>query len=169
MSMWSAWILVKPTPYSNYHKTVQHIYLSIFINLQVPFKKKKNSRKPDTGYIDITAVVNHFVPRSFRTQVISYLLWSFHTYFLVISYPVTTISYPGHFVPILVISYLGQLGTKWLYGGQIVPKSFRTLFGHFVPTVVISYPFCSFRTQQRWMDGWIDKWTDKRVLIEVTN
>ena len=36
--------------------------------------------------------------QSFRTQVISY--------------PVTTISYPGHFVPILVISYLGQLGTK---------------------------------------------------------
>ena len=53
-----------------------------------------------------------FRTRSFRTQVISYLLWSFRTYLLVISYPVITISYPGHFIPILVISYLGQLGTK---------------------------------------------------------
>ena len=57
-------------------------------------------------------VASHFVPWSFRTQVISYLLWSFRTYFLVILYPVTTILYPGHFVPILVILYLGQLGTK---------------------------------------------------------
>ena len=77
---------------------------------------------------------NHFVPWSFhthfghfvirstgyemtiwwsvRTQVILYLLWSFHTYLLAISYPVTIISYPGDFVPILVISYLGQLGMK---------------------------------------------------------
>ena len=39
----------------------------------------------------------HFVPSlSFRTHV------------LVISYPVTTILYPGHFVPTLVISYLVQ-------------------------------------------------------------
>ena len=98
---------------------------------------------------------NHFVPRSFRTQVISYLLWSFRTYVLVISYPVTTISYPGHFVPILVISYLGQVGTKWLYGGQFVPKSFRTLFGHFVPILVISYPARMY--------GWMDWRTDGRT------
>ena len=97
--------------------------------------------------------------QSFRTQVISYLLWSFHTYFLVISYPVTTISYPGHFVPILVISYLGQLGTKWLYGGQFVPKSFRNLFGHFLPIFGHFVP-----SKDGWMDGWMDGltngWTD---------
>ena len=99
--------------------------------------------------------------QSFRTQVISYLLWSFRTSFLVISYPVTTISYPGHFVPSLVISYLGQLGTKWLYGGQFVPKCFRTLFGHFVPILVISY--------RAKMDGLTNGLTDRRVLIEITN
>ena len=111
-------------------------------------------------------VASHFVPRSFRTQVISYLLWSFRTYFLVILYPVTTISYPGHFVPILVISYLVQLGTKWLFGGQFVPKSFRTLFGHFVPSLVIGW-------MHAWMDGrkggWMDWRTDGRVLIEMTS
>ena len=48
----------------------------------------------------VIQVASHFVPRSFRT------------YFLVISYPVTTILYPGHFVPILVISYLGQLSNS---------------------------------------------------------
>ena len=66
-------------------------------------------------------VSSHFVPRSFctyfshflpslsklrtqeqpfRTQVISYQIWS----------------------------YLGQMGTKWLYGGRFIPKSFRTQF-----------------------------------------
>ena len=101
-------------------------------------------------------IASHFVPRSFRTY-----FWSFRTYFLVISYPVTTISYPGHFVPSLVISDLGQLGTKWLYGGQFVPKTFRTLFGHFVPILVISYPAK--------MDGLTNGLTDRRVLIEITN
>ena len=57
-------------------------------------------------------VSSHFVPRSFPIRVISHLLWSFRTHVLVVSYPVTTISYPGHFVPSLVISYLGQMGTK---------------------------------------------------------
>ena len=85
--------------------------------------------------------VAHVGCQPFRTQVISYLLWSFRTYVLVISYPVTTISYPGHVVPILVISYLGQLGTKWLHSGQFVPKLFRTHFGHFVPS----------------KDGWMDQ------------
>ena len=103
-------------------------------------------------------VASHFVPRSIRTQVISYLLWSFRTYVLVISYPVTTISYPGHFVPILVISYLGQLGTKWLHGGQFVSKLFRTLFGHFVPILVISYPAK--------MDRWIDERTDGQACFD---
>ena len=104
--------------------------------------------------------------QSFRTQVISYLLWSFRTYFLVISYPVTTISYPGHFLPILVISYLVQLGTKLLYGGQFVPKSFRTLFGHFVCILVI---WCMDGWMEGCMDWWMDWRTDGRVLIEMTN
>ena len=91
-------------------------------------------------------VASHFVPRSFRT------------YFSVISYPVTTISYLGHFVPNLVISYLGQLGTKWLYGGRFVLKSFRTLFGHFVPILVISYPAK--------MDGWVDWRTDGQACFD---
>ena len=100
-------------------------------------------------------VASHSVPRSFRTQVTSYLLWSFHTYVLIISNPKTTISYPSHFVSILVITYLVQQGTKWLYGGQFVPKSFRTLFGHFVPILVIW-----------WMDGLTNgrtcfDWNDK--------
>ena len=90
-------------------------------------------------------VIGHFVPRSFRTQVIwviSYPLlfsiWSFRTHFvpsLVISYLLLlfsrkpfwsfrtyffTVSYPSHFVPILVISYTGhfvptsKLGTNRL-------------------------------------------------------
>ena len=113
-------------------------------------------------------VASHFVPRSFGTQVISYLLWSFRTYFLGISYPVTTISYPDHFVPISVISYIGELGTKRLYGGQFLPKSFRTLFGHFVPIFVISYPAK--------MDGWTNgrtgvfwlKWQINVLLLIVT-
>ena len=91
--------------------------------------------------------------QSFHTQVISYLLWSFRTYFLAISYPVITILYPGHFVPILVISYLGQLGMKWLYGGQFIPKSLRTRFGHFVPILVVWY----LAKMDGWMDGWIDE------------
>ena len=52
------------------------------------------------------------------------------------------ISYPGHFVPFLVISYL-FLFSFW---------SFRTQFGHFVPTLIfvfeiildISYPIFTF-------------------------
>ena len=100
-------------------------------------------------------VASHFVPRSFRMQANTYLLWSFRTYCLVISYPLTTISVSGHCVPILVILYLGQLGTKWVHGGQYVPKLFRTLFGHFVPILVISYPAK--------MNGWIDERTDRRT------
>ena len=105
-------------------------------------------------------VASHFVPRSFRTQVISYLLWLFCTYFF------------GHFIP---------------SNNHFVPRSFRTHFDHFVPrstgyemtiwwtihTQVISYPFWSFRTHFRHFvpskDGWIDERTDMRVLIEMTN
>ena len=106
--------------------------------------------------------------QSFRTQVISYLLWSFRTYFLAILYPVTTISYSGHFVPILVILYLGQLGTKWLYGGQFVPKSFRTIFCPFVPIFFISYPakmdgLTNGRTAVFWL-----KWQINVLLLIVT-
>ena len=87
------------------------------------------------------------------------------------------ISYPGHFVPTLVISYL-HFGHFVPSNNHFVPRSFRTYFGHFVPRstgyemtifghsypshfvpfLIISYPFWSFRTQQRWMDGWMDGW-----------
>ena len=96
------------------------------------------------------------------------------------------ISYPGHFVPTLVISYLffGHFAPS---NNHFVPRSFRTHFGHFVPrstgyemtiwwsirTQVISYPFWSFRTHFCHFvpskDGWIDERTDRRVLIEMTN
>ena len=81
----------------------------------------------------ILLVSSHFVPRSFRTLVISYLFWSFHTNFGRFV-PSNNHFVPGHFVPILVSSYLYQMGTKWLHGIQFVPKSFRTQFGHFVPS-----------------------------------
>ena len=96
-------------------------------------------------------VTGHFVPRSFRTQVISYHFGHFVPTFifnLVISYPVW--SFRTHFVPRLVISYL--LFTVLLFRTQVIsyPKSFRTYFSHFVPTfifnLVISYPVWSFRT-----------------------
>ena len=91
-------------------------------------------------------VTGHFVPRSFRTQVISYHFGYFVPTFifnLVISYPgwsFVPISYPvwsfctffyyflenrfGHFVPIFL-----------LFRTQVIsyPKSFRTHFSHFVP------------------------------------
>ena len=100
------------------------------------------------------------------------------------------ISYPGHFVPTLVISYL-LFGHFVPSNNHFVPRSFRTHFGHLVPSStgyemtiwwsvraqVISYPFWSFRTHfGHWMDGWmhacmhawmegrvngwIDEWTD---------
>ena len=112
-----------------FFKNVPHILKTVF---KVKPKPKKGSWIIMTGC------------QSFRTQVMSYLLLSFRTYFLVISYLVTTISYPGHFVPILVISYLsylGQLGTKWLYGGQFVAP---LVFG--IQTVL-----------WRWGRGWMDR------------
>ena len=106
-------------------------------------------------------VASHFVPRSFRSHVISYLLWSFRTYFF------------GHFVP---------------SNNHFVPRSFRVHFGHFVPrstgyempiwwsirTQDISYPFWSFRTQfghfapskEGWMDGWMERDDKKNELPE---
>ena len=81
-------------------------------------------------------VTGHFVPRSFRTQVISYHFWSFRTHFYFQF---------GHFVPSLVISYLLLLFARkpfWsfrtyflLFRTQVIsyPKSFRTHFSHFVP------------------------------------
>ena len=92
------------------------------------------------------SVTGHFVPRSFRTQVISYRFGHFVPTFifnLVISYPVW--SFRTHFVPSLVISYLLlQFSRKpfWsfriyflLFRTQVIsyPKSFRTHFSHFVP------------------------------------
>ena len=102
------------------------------------------------------------------------------------SFRTQVISYPGHFVPTLVISYL-LFGHFVPSNNHFVPRSFRTHFGHFVPrstgyemtiwwsirTQVISYPFWSFRTHFRHFvpskDGWIDERTDRRVLIEMTN
>ena len=90
-------------------------------------------------------VTGHFVPRSFRTKVISYHFGHFVPTFifnLIISYPVwhfVPISYPvwsfhtyfyyflenrfGHFVPIFL-----------LFRTQVIsyPKSFRTHFSNFV-------------------------------------
>ena len=85
-------------------------------------------------------VTGHFVPRRFRTQVISYHFGHFVPTFifnLVISYPVW--SFRTHFVPSLVISYLLLLFARKLFW------SFRTYFLLF-RTQVISYPK-SFRTQ----------------------
>ena len=90
-------------------------------------------------------VTGHFVPRSFRTQVISYHFGHFVPNFifnLVISYPVW--SFRTHFVPSLVISYLLVLFSRkpfWsfrTYFLLFVPKSFR-IRSHFVPILVISY------------------------------
>ena len=63
------------------------------------------------------------------------------------------ISYPGHFVPTLVISYL-RFGHFVPSNKHFVHRSFRTHFGHFVPRstgyemticlsirLVFSYPF----------------------------
>ena len=69
------------------------------------------------------------------------------------------ISYRGHFVLTLVISYL-HFGHFVPSNNHFVPRSFRTHFGRFVPrsagyemtlwwsirTQVISYPFWPFRT-----------------------
>ena len=107
---------------------------------------------------------------------------------LIIGLPV--ISYPGHFVPTLVISYL-LFGHFVPSNNHFVPRPFRTHFGHFVPrstgyemtiwwsirTQVISYPFWSFRihfghivpSKDGWMDGLTNGRKDRRVLIEMTN
>ena len=94
----------------------------------------------------LPSVTGHFVPRSFRTQVISYHFGHFVPTFifnLVISYPVW--SFRTHFVPSLVISYLLLLLSRkpfWsfrtyflLFRTQVIsyPKAFRTHFSHFVP------------------------------------
>ena len=48
------------------------------------------------------------------------------------SFRTQVISYPGHFVPTLVISYL-LFGHFVPSNNHFVPRSFRTHFGHFVP------------------------------------
>ena len=109
---------------------------------------------------------------------------------IVLNKRLPVISYPGHFVPTLVISYL-RFGNFVPSNNHFVPRSFRTHFGHFVPrstgyemtiwwsirTQVISYPFWSFRThfghfvlsKDGWMDGLTNGPRDRRVLIEMTN
>ena len=85
-----------------------------------------------------------------------------HIYYLklvksMLNFWLPVISYPGHFVPTLVISYL-LFGHFVPSNNHFVPRSFRTHFGHFVPrstgyemiiwwsirTQVISYPFDHF-------------------------
>ena len=71
----------------------------------------------------LSRVIGHFVPRSFRTQVISYHFGHFVPIFifnLVISYPVG--SFRTHFVLSLVISYLLLLFSRKPFW------SFRTYF-----------------------------------------
>ena len=104
------------------------------------------------------------------------------------SFLTQAISYPGHFVPTLVISYL-LFGHFVPSNNHFVPRSFRTHFGHFVPrssgyemticwsfrTQVISYPFYisypfrSFRTQQRWMGGLTKGRTDGQACFDWNN
>ena len=85
-------------------------------------------------------VTGHFVPRSFRIQSHFVPFWSFRTHFLVISYPVTSISLDQlanlHSV---ILRYLvplpcgGATEYRWRYSiNHFVPRSFRTYFGHFV-------------------------------------
>ena len=110
--------------------------------------KARSPSKTLPGIIcsSVPMVTGHFVPRSFRTQVISYRFGHFVPTFifnLVISYPVW--SFRTHFVPSLVITYLLlQFSRKpfWsfrtyflLFRTQVIsyPKSFRTHFCHFVP------------------------------------
>ena len=88
-------------------------------------------------------VTGHFVPRSFRTQVISYHFGHFVPTFifnLVISYPVW--SFRTHFIPISYLLLLFSRKPFWsfrtyflLFRTQVIsyPKSFRTHFSHFVP------------------------------------
>ena len=60
-------------------------------------------------------VYSHFVPRSFRTQVISYHF--------------------GHFVPFW--SFRSQF--YFHFGNFVLVWSFRTKFGHFVPTFIFLF------------------------------
>ena len=158
-------------------------------------------------------VASHFVPRSFRTHFGHFVptVWSFRTsnnhfvprtfrthfgHFVPrstgyeIDYMVV-ISYPSHFVPTLVISYL-LFGHFVPNNNHFVPRSFRTHFGHFVPrsTGYEMTIWWSVRTQVisvrtlfglfvpskmdgwmggwvaglvGWMDGWMDGWTDRLV------
>ena len=86
------------------------------------------------------------------------------------------ISYPSHFVPTLVISYL-RFGHFVPSNNHFVPRSFRTHFGHFiprstgydmvgdsypshfVPILVIWYPFLVISCPAK-MDGRTDGRTD---------
>ena len=81
-------------------------------------------------------VSSHFVPRSFRTQVISYHFDHFILTFifnLVISY--TVLSFRTYF-HIFIYNYFDHFVPSFY---NFVPKSFRTQ-RHFVPSLVISYP-----------------------------
>ena len=61
----------------------------------------------------------------FVLKVISYLLLSFRTNILLISYPVTTILYPSHFVPSLIISSNEyEMTICWSFCTQVISSLF---------------------------------------------
>ena len=137
---------------------VFHIYISNSLSNVL----SKSTIEFPIAVILFEMVTGHFVPRSFRTQVISYHFGHFEPTFifnLVISYPVW--SFLTHFVSSLVISYLLLLFSRkpfWsfrtyflMFRTQVIsyPKSFRTHFSYFVPK--------SFRTyfQTRYELTWV--------------
>ena len=84
-----------------------------------------------------TAGSSRFVPRTFRTQVISYHFDHFEPIFifiLVISYPVWSFCAQfGHFVPTFIFLFRPQFLHQFRTQVISYPESFRTQFSHFVP------------------------------------
>ena len=127
-------------------------------------------------YESITTITTQF-GESLQSKLFSSELLLLHTSIGCQSFRTQVISYPGHFVPTLVISYL-LFGHFVPSNNHFVPRSFRTRFGHFelrstgyemtiwwsIRTQVISYPFWSFRTAK--MDGWIDELTDRQACFD---
>ena len=127
-----------------FYECTQYIKVASKVNEKQGLTTKMTPHNDECSWVK-SLVTGHFVPRSFRTQVISYHFGHFvPTFFnLVISYPVW--SFRTHFVPNLVISYLLLLFSGkpfwWfrtnflLFRTQVIsyPKSFRTHFSHFIP------------------------------------
>ena len=131
-------------------------------------------------YESITTITTQ-VGESLQSKLFSSELLLLHTSIGCQSFRTQVISYPGHFVSTLVISYL-LFGHFVPSNNHFVPRSFRTPFGHFElrstgyeMTIWWSVRTRSFRilfghfVQQRWMDGLTNGRIDRRVLIEMTN